>query len=159
MVAEYVKKIFKYVKKVNMYGYNVHLREGCHHQHIMFTKIEHKPKKVVKKRRPKQEANVIVREWTSGGESSSSGSSDESRKNFTTRFMQAPSSSLHMCLMAKGMERNVSDDESDTTSLDDLIGLVHEQKEMLKKQANEIKELNSLNDISATLATNYEHLM
>jgi hypothetical protein len=28
MVAEYVKKIFKYVKKVNMYGYNVHLREG-----------------------------------------------------------------------------------------------------------------------------------
>jgi hypothetical protein len=31
MVAEYVKKIFKYVKKVNMNGYNVHLREGCHH--------------------------------------------------------------------------------------------------------------------------------
>jgi hypothetical protein len=29
MVAEYMKKIFKYVKKVNMYGYNVHLREGC----------------------------------------------------------------------------------------------------------------------------------
>jgi hypothetical protein len=28
MVAEYVKKIFKYVKRVNMYGYNVHLREG-----------------------------------------------------------------------------------------------------------------------------------
>jgi hypothetical protein len=38
MVAEYVKKIFKYVKKVNMYGYNVHLREGRHHQHIKFTK-------------------------------------------------------------------------------------------------------------------------
>jgi hypothetical protein len=52
MVAEYVKKIFKYVKKVNMYGYNVHLREGCHHQHIKFTKIKHKPKrKVVKERR------------------------------------------------------------------------------------------------------------
>jgi hypothetical protein len=30
MVAEYMKKIFKYVKKVNMYGYNVHLREGRH---------------------------------------------------------------------------------------------------------------------------------
>jgi hypothetical protein len=28
MVAMYVKKIFKYVKKINMYGYNVHLREG-----------------------------------------------------------------------------------------------------------------------------------
>jgi hypothetical protein len=32
MVVEYVKKIFKYEKKVNMYGYNVHLREGRHHQ-------------------------------------------------------------------------------------------------------------------------------
>jgi hypothetical protein len=28
MVAEYVKKIFKYVKKVNMYGYNVHFEKG-----------------------------------------------------------------------------------------------------------------------------------
>jgi hypothetical protein len=61
--------------------------------------------------------------------------------------------------MAKGMESNVSDDESDTTSLDDLVELVHEQKGMLDKQANEIKELNALNDFSATLATNYEHLL
>jgi hypothetical protein len=30
---------------------------------------------------------------------------------------------------------------------------------MLKKQANGIKELNALNDNSATLATNYEHLL
>jgi hypothetical protein len=160
MVAEYMKKIFKYVKKVNMYSYNVHLREGCHHQHIKFSKIEHKPKKkVVKERRPWKEATIAVRERTSGGESSSSSSSDVSRKNFTTHFMQGPSSSLHMCLMAKGMESNVSDDESDTTSLDDLVELVHEQKGMLKKQANEIKELNVLNDLSATLATNYEHLL
>jgi hypothetical protein len=160
MVAEYMKKIFKYVKKVNMYGYNVHLREGRHRQHIKFTKIEHKPKKkVVKERRLRQEATITVREWTSDGESSSSSSSDESRKNFTTRFMQGPSSSLHMCLMAKGMESNVSDDESDTTSLDDLVELLHEQNGMLKKQANEIKELNALNDLSATLATNYEQLL
>jgi hypothetical protein len=160
MVTEYVKKIFKYVKKVNMYGYNIHLRGGRHHQHIKFTKIEHKPmKKVVKERRPRQEATIAVREWTSGGESSSSSSSDESRKNFTTHFMQRPSSSLHMCLMAKAMENNVSDDESDTTSLDDLVELIHEQKGMLKKQANEIKELNALNDLSATLAKNYEHLL
>jgi hypothetical protein len=143
-----------------MYGYNVHLREGRHHQHIKFTKIEHKPKKkVVKERRSRQEATIAVREWTSGGESSSSNSSDESRKNFTTRFMQGPSSSLQMCLMDKGMESNVSDDKSDTTSLDDLVELVHEQKGMLKKQANEIKELNALNDLSATLAINYEHLL
>jgi hypothetical protein len=30
---------------------------------------------------------------------------------------------------------------------------------MLKKQANEVKELNALNVLSATLATNYEHLL
>jgi hypothetical protein len=108
-----------------MYGYNVHLREGHHHQHIKFTKIKHKPKKkVVKERRPRKEATIAIRGWTSGGSSSSS-SSDESRKNFTTHFMQGPSSS-HMCLMAKGMESNVSDDESNTTSLNDLVELVHE---------------------------------
>jgi hypothetical protein len=67
MVAMYVKKIFKYVKKINMYGYNVHLREGSHHQHIKFTKIKHKTKKkVVKERRPKQEAIDAIHEWTSG---------------------------------------------------------------------------------------------
>jgi hypothetical protein len=37
MVSMYMKKIFKYVKKINMYGYNIHLREGRHHQHIKFT--------------------------------------------------------------------------------------------------------------------------
>jgi hypothetical protein len=64
-----------------MYGYNVHLREGRHHQHIKFTKIEHKPKKkVVKEMRPRQEATIAVREWVSGGKSHSSSSSDESRK-------------------------------------------------------------------------------
>jgi hypothetical protein len=30
---------------------------------------------------------------------------------------------------------------------------------MLNKQDNEIKELNALNDLSATLVTNYEHLL
>jgi hypothetical protein len=55
--------------------------------------------------------------------------------------------------MSHGMESNVSDDESNATSLDDLVELVHEKKGMLKKQANEIKELNALNDLSATLAT------
>jgi hypothetical protein len=83
---------------------------------------------VVKERRPRQEATIAVREWKSGGESSSSSSSDESRKNFTTRFMQGLSSSRHMCLIARGMENNVNDDESDTTSFDGLVELVHEQK-------------------------------
>jgi hypothetical protein len=81
---------------------------------------------VVKERRPRQKETIAIREWTSGGESSSSRSSDESRKNFTTRFMYGPSSSPHMCLMAQGMESNVSDDEFDTTSIDDLVELVHE---------------------------------
>jgi hypothetical protein len=57
------------------------------------------------------------------------------------------------------MESEVSDDESDATSVDDLVELVHEKKGMLKKQANEIKELNALNDLCATLATNYEYLL
>jgi hypothetical protein len=35
--------------------------------------------------------------------------------------------------MAQGMESNVSDYESDTTSLDDLVDLVHEQNGMLNK--------------------------
>jgi hypothetical protein len=33
------------------------------------------------------------------------------------------------------------------------------KKGIVKKQANEIKELNALNDLSATLATNYEYLL
>jgi hypothetical protein len=57
--------------------------------------------------------------------------------------------------MAQGMESNVSDNESDTTSLDEPVEIVHEKKEILKKQANEIKELNALNGLTATLATNY----
>jgi hypothetical protein len=151
MVAMYVKKIFKHVKKINMYDYNVHLKQRCQHQHIKFTKIKHMTKKkVVNERRPKKEAIVIVRECISGGESSSCSSSDESRRNsMLSMIMQGPSSSPHMCLMAQGMERNVSDDESDTTSLNDLVDLVHEQKGMLN---NEIKELNALNDLSATLS-------
>jgi hypothetical protein len=57
MAAEYVKQIFKYLKKVNMYGYNVHLRQGRHHQHIKFTKIEHNPKKKVVKDRDQGKNN------------------------------------------------------------------------------------------------------
>jgi hypothetical protein len=135
MVSEYVKKIFKYVKKVNMYDYNIQLREGRHHQHIKFTKIEHKPKKkVVKEWRPRQDETITVCEWTSGGESSLSSSSDESKKNFTTRFMHGPSSSLHMCLMAKGMESNVSD-ESPTPPLSMiLLSLSMRKKECLRSK-------------------------
>jgi hypothetical protein len=42
---------------------------------------------------------------------------------FTTRFIQGPSSSSHMFLIAQCMESDVSDDETDATSLDDLVEL------------------------------------
>nr|XP_034599216.1 uncharacterized protein DDB_G0286299-like [Setaria viridis] len=108
LVNVYAKKVLKYVKKNNMYGYNVHLREGRHHQQVKIMKIKHKKKK--KEMKPKQEALTVVREWISGGESSSCSSSDESSKNFTTRFMQGPSSSSHFCLMARGIESNENDE-------------------------------------------------
>lgn len=31
-VEIYDKKVFKYMKKINMFGYMIHLRDGFHHQ-------------------------------------------------------------------------------------------------------------------------------
>jgi hypothetical protein len=41
--------------------------------------------------------------------------------------------------MVKGMESNLSDDEFDTTSLNDLVELVHEQKGMLENKLMKLK--------------------
>jgi hypothetical protein len=41
--------------------------------------------------------------------------------------------------MANGMESNVSDDESDTTSLDDIVELVHDKKEFLRNKLMKLK--------------------
>ena len=91
----------------------------------------------------------------SGDEESSTNSSDESNKKFTTRM----GSSSHTCFMAKGIESDVSDDDSDSPSIDELLDLVHEHQKVIKKQSKEIKNLNALNNLNASLATNYENLL
>ena len=61
--------------------------------------------------------------------------------------------------MAEGMNSNVSDDDSDAPSFEDLLDLIHEQHGVMKRQAKEIKNFNALNDLNASLATNYENLL
>ena len=58
--------------------------------------------------------------------------------------------------MAKGMESDVSDDDSDSPSYEELLDLVHEHQRVIKKQ---FKKCDALNDLNATLATNYDNLM
>jgi hypothetical protein len=66
-----------------------------------------------------------------------------------------------MCLIAKGMESesDVSDDDSNSLSIDELLDLIHEQQKVMKRQAKEIKQLNAFNDLNASLATNYVDLL
>ena len=61
--------------------------------------------------------------------------------------------------MAKGMDSDVSDDDSDSPSIDELLDLLHEHQKVIKKQSKEIKNLNTLKDLNASLATNFEDLM
>jgi hypothetical protein len=61
--------------------------------------------------------------------------------------------------MAIGMESDVSDDDSDSSSYEELLELVHEHKKIIKKQLNEIENLNALNDLNAIFSTNYENLL
>ena len=58
--------------------------------------------------------------------------------------------------MAQGMESDVSDDDSDSLSYDELLDLVHEHQRVIKKQS---KKYSALNDLNATLATNYDDLL
>ena len=46
-----------------------------------------------------------------------------------------------------------------THSIDELFDLVHEHQKVIKKQSKEIKNLNALNDLNTSLATNFEDLM
>ena len=119
-------------------------------------KVEKKFKKnkQKKEKKPKHESFAIFGEWVSGGEESSASSSDESSKRFTTRTNFGSSSNT--CLIAKDMDSDVSDDDSDSSSIDELLDLVHEHQKVIKKQSKEIKNLNDLN---ASLATNYEDLL
>ena len=42
-------------------------------------------------------------------------------------------SSSNTCLMAQGMESDVSDDDSDSPSYEELLELVHEHQKVIKK--------------------------
>ena len=109
-----------------------------------------KKKKQKKEKNPKDEPRVFLGEWVEDGVESSSSSSDESIKSTTTRTNKGASSSSNTCHMAKGMDSDVSGDDSDTPSFEDLLDLIHEQQRVMKRQAKEIKNLN------ASLATNYD---
>ena len=120
-------------------------------------KVEKKFKKNKQKKdkKPKHESFAIFGEWVSGGEESSASSSDESNKKFITRI----GLSSNTCLMAKDMDSDLSDDDSDSPSIDELLDLVHEHQKVIKKQSKEIKNLSALKDLNASLATNFEELM
>ena len=68
-------------------------------------------------------------------------------------------SSSNTCFMAKGMVSDVSDDDSDSPSIDELLDLVLEHQKVIMKQSKEIKNLSALKDLNASLATNFEGLM
>ena len=57
------------------------------------------------------------------------------------------------------MESDVSDDDSDSPSYDDLLDLIHEHQKVIKKQSKEIENINALNDLNAIFATKYEDLL
>ena len=134
-------------------GYMVFLKDGHHHQLMKVEKSIMK-KQQKKQKKPKHESFAIFDEWVSGGEESSASSSDESNKKFTTHTNMGSSSNT--CLMAQGMESDVSDDDSDSPAYDELLDLVHEHQRAIKKQSKKYEALNSLN---ATLATNYDDLL
>jgi len=136
-------------------GYMVFLKDGPHHQ-LMKVEKKFKKNKQKKEKKPKHESYAVFGEWVSGGEESSASSSDESSKKFTTRTNMGSSSNT--CLMAQGMENDVSDDDSDSPSYDGLLELIHEHQKVIKKQSNEIENINALNDLNAIFATKYEEL-
>ena len=43
--------------------------------------------------------------------------------------------------------------------IDELLDLVHEHQKVIKKQSKKIKNINALNDLNASLATNYKNLL
>ena len=117
-----VKKMTKCLQEINSMGYMIFLKDGPHHQQM---KVERrfKKKKEKKEKKPKHESFAIFGEWVSGGEESSASSSDESSKKFTIRTNIGSSSNT--CLMAQVMENDVSDDDSDSPSYEELLELVH----------------------------------
>ena len=108
----------------------VFLKDGPHHQQM---KVERKfkKKKEKKEKKPKHASFAIFDEWVSGGEELNASSSDESSKKFSTRTNMGSSSNT--CLMAKGMDSDVSDDDFDSPSYEELLELVHEHQKVIMK--------------------------
>ena len=96
---------------------------------------KHRKKKKQKEKKPKNEPCVFLGEWVGGDEEPSTSSSDESIKSNITRTNKGVSSSFNTCHMAKDMDSNISDDDSDTPSFEDLLDLIHEQHGVMKRQA------------------------
>ena len=88
-----------------------------------------KKKKQKKEKNPKDESRVFLGEWVDDGvePSSSSSSRDESIKSTTTCINEGASSSSNTCHMTKGMDSDVSGDDSDIPSFEGLLDLIHEQ--------------------------------
>ena len=61
--------------------------------------------------------------------------------------------------MARGMENDISGDDSDSLSYEELLELIHEHQKVFKKQSNKIENLNALNALNAIFAANYENLL
>ena len=117
-------------------GYMAFLKDGSHHQPMKVDR-RFKKKKEKKEKKPKHESFAIFGEWVSGDEKSSASSSDESSKKFTTRTNMGSSSNTY--LMAQGIESDISDDDSDSPSYEELLELVHEHQKVIMKQLNEIE--------------------
>src|SRR6185312_2175470 len=126
-----VKKMNKCLQEINSMGYMVFLKDVPHHQLMKVEKRFKKKKQQKKEKKPKHESLAIFGEWVSGGEESSASSSDESNKKFTTHTNMGSSSNT--CLMAQGMESDVSDDDSISPSYDELLELVHGNQKVIKK--------------------------
>ena len=134
---KHVKKMNKCLKEINTMGYVVFLKDGPHHQ-LMKVEKKFKKNKQKKEKKHKHESFAIFGEWVSGGEESNASSSDESNKKFTTRM----ESSSNTCFMAKGMDSNVSDDDSDSPSIDGLLNLVFmSTKKSLRSNQKKLKNL------------------
>ena len=83
----------KSLKKINLMGYMVFLKNEHHHQYMKVERIKFKKQKK-KEKKAKHESFAIFGEWISGGEESSISSSDESNKRFTTRTVDAKINTL-----------------------------------------------------------------
>ena len=157
-VAKLISQVERNIKKINAkIDHPISMKDLV--KTIDHIKKEKKTK--IKKRETKGRAKALasIGRWVSDDEDSSS--SDESitihscKRSSSSRLSSHKSSSRkssHKCLMAKGMDSDVSDDESneDSPSYDELLHLINEQQRDLKKQSNELKKFNALNDIHAT---------